>query len=158
MDSNRQRRKGRARNEILMQSGVWKIIMELHYGTIKLKERRHYRTKRKMNVLHQIFHILISTDLLISISIRSQLHSRSLLHPNDLFNYLHLISKQSNYDHNGVLRDILVSCHILSCAHFMQIYANRIFSILFSRSIGIKLYTIEWVSRQRLLLSVNFIK
>lgn len=51
MDSNRQRREGRARNEILMQSGVWKIIMELHYGTIKPKERRHYWTKRKMNVL-----------------------------------------------------------------------------------------------------------
>lgn len=85
MDSNRQRREGRARNEILMQSGVWKIIMELHYGTIKPKERRHYRTKRKMDVLHQIFHILISTDLLISISTMggrvAVTFSRSLLHP-----------------------------------------------------------------------------
>lgn len=69
--------------------------MELHYGTIKLKERRHYRTKRKMDVLHQIFHILISTDLLISISAMGDrvaaTFSRSLLHPNELFNYLYLI-------------------------------------------------------------------
>lgn len=72
INSNRQRagnhRKGRVQNEILMQSGVWKIIMELHYETIKPKDRRQYRAGRGMDGRDQIFHILNPADLLISIS------------------------------------------------------------------------------------------
>lgn len=51
MSPDLQYRAKRAQNEILKQSVVRKIIMELYYGTIKPKEYRQYRTERKMDVL-----------------------------------------------------------------------------------------------------------
>jgi len=42
--------------------------MELHYGTIKPKDRRQYRAERRMDGRDQIFHILNPADLLISVS------------------------------------------------------------------------------------------
>jgi hypothetical protein len=43
--------------------------MELHYGTIKPKDRRQYRAERRMDGPDQIFHILNPADLLISASV-----------------------------------------------------------------------------------------
>lgn len=130
MNSNLQRREKRAQNEILMQSVVWKIIMELYYGTIKPKEYRQYRTERKMDVLDQIFHILISADLLPSINL-----AQSLLYFSAVFcaqNSLNFIIEQSNCNSDDVLRCTYLSFNVNillnTCAHLRK-YMRIVYSL-----------------------------
>lgn len=86
------------------------------------------------NVLHQIFHILIPSDLLIFIIVMGSqvvvILSHGSLAPKDL--YL-IIELQFNYDRSDVLRDFtdplaLIYCYI--CAFYANICELCIFYII----------------------------
>lgn len=93
--------------------------MELYYGTIKPKEYRQYRTERKNGrSLDQIFHILISADLFLSINLVQSLH---------IFcgqNSLNFITEQSKCNNVHVVFAIYPSFNVNillnTCAHLRK--------------------------------------